>query len=102
MCSSQKYLSEMGSLTGKKRVCSGGGASSSAPYEGPKRFRDALDSTMGRVSCSDSEEFDGLEAALLPGFSTELLADSFLKALFTRFYHMLQSHGPIAHKGLQV
>ena len=44
----------------------------------------------------------GQDNPLQLGMTTELLADSFLKALFTRFYHMLQSHGPIAHKGLQV
>lgn len=44
----------------------------------------------------------GQDNPLQLGMTTELLADSFLKALFTRFYHMLQSHGLIAHKGLQV
>ena len=44
----------------------------------------------------------GQDNPLQLGMTTELLADSFLKALFMRFYHMLQSHGPITHKGLQV
>jgi hypothetical protein len=34
--------------------------------------------------------------------TSELLADSFLKTLFTRFYHTLQLHSPLAHRGLQV
>lgn len=35
------------------------------------------------------------------GMTSELLGDSFLKTLLTRFYHMLQLHSPISHKGLQ-
>ncbi len=53
----------------------------------------------GMLHCRDAA---GQDSPLQLGMTTELLADSFLKALFTRFYHMLQSHGPIAHKGLQV
>ncbi len=36
------------------------------------------------------------------GMTSELLADSFLKTLFTRFYHTLQLHSPVLHRGLQV
>ena len=56
-------------------------------------------STPDMLHCRDAA---GQDNPLQLGMTTELLADSFLKALFMRFYHMLQSHGPIAHKGLQV
>ena len=48
--------------------------------------------------CRDTRE----EASPLQlGMTSELLADSFLKTLFTRFYYTLQLHSPITHKGLQ-
>ena len=34
--------------------------------------------------------------------TSELLADSFLKTLFNRFYHTLQLHSPLLHRDLQV
>ena len=50
------------------------------------------------MGCRDSQE----EASPLQlGMTTELLADSFMKTLFTRFYHTLQLHSPVSHKGLQ-
>ena len=48
--------------------------------------------------CRDTKE----EASPLQlGMTSDLLADSFMKTLFTRFYHTLQLHSPISHKGLQ-
>ena len=50
------------------------------------------------MRCRDTP---GQANALQLGMTSELVADSFLKTLFTRFYQTLQLHSPISHKGLQ-